>query len=64
MSEGGIYMKKKAYRLIPRIKGIRKDIARLIGLDISVLNVVKKCSADLQNWYSTTDFSARLSSPR
>ena len=52
-------MKKKAHRLTPG-KGIRKDIARLTSWN-HVMNVVKKCSTDLEKWYSTRDSSAKIS---
>ena len=54
-------MRKIVFQQPPE-KGIRKDIARLISWN-HVVNVVKKCSTDLQNWYSTRDSSAKISSP-
>jgi len=53
-------MKKVVFRLTPG-KGIGKDIVRLTGWN-HVMNVVKKCSADLEKLYSVRDLSAKISS--
>jgi hypothetical protein len=54
-------MKKIVFHKLSGIKGIKKDIARLTGWDIPVLNVLKKCSTDLEKVYSTRDSSAKIS---
>jgi len=54
-------MKKIVFHKLSGIKGIKKDIARLTSLDIPVLNVLKKCSTDLQKVYSTRDQCQNIS---
>jgi len=56
-------MKKIVFLQSPGIKGIGKDITRLTSWN-HVLNVVKKCSTDLEKLYSIRDSSAKISSLR
>ena len=58
--QGGIYMEKVVFRLTPE-KGKRtEEKAGLTGWN-HVLNVVKKCSTDLEKVHSTRDLSAKIS---